>query len=148
MPHFGLMNEDKMTCEEAELLRSRLHIRGGRRRLLEGKVNDGLVTLYDALSHGLRYYELKQDPEKETREDEGELHQQELSIARQLVHSGVLDDLNFVTRFCSIVDQAIDGIVPHISHRELLNSLDEIMTKLGVMPFSEDELPPEDPDTF
>lgn len=148
MPHFRLIDEDKMTREGAELLRTRLHIRGGRRRLLEGKEQDGLVTLYDALSHGLLYFEIKQGSDKETEKDDGELFQRELAIARKLVHSGVLDDLDFVTRLCSLTEQAIDGKVPHMNLLEILKSMDNIMTRLGVMPFSEDDLPPEAPNTF
>lgn len=148
MPHFGLMDEDKMPREESELLRTRLHIRCGKRRLLEGKKQDGLVTLYDALSHALLYFEIKQGTEKETEKDNEELFQRELAIAGKLVRAGILDDLEFIIRFCSLTDQAIDGEVPHMSPQEILDNLDNIMTRLGVMPFSEDDLPPEDPDTF
>lgn len=36
MPHFGLMDADALGPIEAPLMRARLHIRGGRRRLRQG----------------------------------------------------------------------------------------------------------------
>jgi len=59
MPHFGLMDETKMGKADAALMRARLHIRGGRRRLRQKKVAAGLVTLYDALLSAMRWYLLK-----------------------------------------------------------------------------------------
>lgn len=145
MPHFGLMDENKLPPEQAALLRARLHIRAGKRRLLEGKEVDGLATLYDALSNGLRYYAMNHAQDLESTEDDSKFHQQELAIARKLVELGVLDDLDFITRFCSLIDQALDGLVPEINPQELLENLDKTMTSLGVMPFSENKLPPEAP---
>jgi len=141
------MDEDKMSPAEAALLRARLHIRCGRRRLLEGKEEDGLATLYDALNHGLKYYALNRDLDV-GEEDGGGLHHRVLAIARQLVQAGILDDLDFVTRCCSLADHAVEGKVLSINPGEFLHGLDEIMTRLGVMPFAEGELPPEDPATF
>jgi len=56
MPHFGLMDENLMSREEALLLRSRLHYRCGARRLRQGKLPAGVVTLYDALLSAMRWY--------------------------------------------------------------------------------------------
>lgn len=148
MPHFGLMDKGKMSSEEAALLRARLHIRGGRRRLAEGKTGDALAVLYDALGHGLKYYAKHHGLEVETEKDDNELYHIEHAIARQLVQAGVLDDLDFITWFIHLADKAVAGTVPEVNSGELLDGLDEIMVQLGVMPFSESELPPEDPDTF
>ena len=57
MPHFGLMDtRDSFEKPEGALLRARLHIRGGKRRLRQGKISAGIVTLYDALLFALKWY--------------------------------------------------------------------------------------------
>ncbi len=57
MPHAGLMDtKDSFEKPEGALLRARLHIRGGKRRLRQGKISAGIVTLYDALMFALRWY--------------------------------------------------------------------------------------------
>ena len=53
MPHFGLMDPDKMDVYDAALLRSILHVRGGKKRLNEGKISAGVAALYDAVIHAL-----------------------------------------------------------------------------------------------
>ncbi len=49
MPHFGLMDEGSLGPVEGPLMRARLHIRGGKRRLRQGKIAAAIATLYDAL---------------------------------------------------------------------------------------------------
>jgi len=56
MPHFGLMNERNMGPVEGPFLRARLHMRGGKRRLRQGKIAAGIVTLYDALNAAMQAY--------------------------------------------------------------------------------------------
>ena len=55
MPHFGLMDATKMTEADASLLRSRLHMRGGKQRLQNGLFAAGIAALYElgALWHAL-----------------------------------------------------------------------------------------------
>jgi N-acetylglucosamine-6-phosphate deacetylase len=56
MPHAGLMDTDALGPESAALQRARLHIRGGKRRLRQGKISAGLLTLYDALNAAMEWY--------------------------------------------------------------------------------------------
>jgi hypothetical protein len=56
MPHFGLMDEKALGPVEGPLQRARLHVRGGKRRLRQGKVAAGIVTLYDALNGAMQWY--------------------------------------------------------------------------------------------
>src|SRR3989304_5857220 len=56
MPHAGLMDENTLGPVEGPLQRARLHIRGGRRRLRQGKTSAGIVTLYDALLAAMQGY--------------------------------------------------------------------------------------------
>jgi hypothetical protein len=46
---FRLMNEQELGPVAGLLQRARLHLRGGKRRLRQGKISAGIVTLYDAL---------------------------------------------------------------------------------------------------
>ena len=50
------MVERDMEPEEGLLLRCRLHIRGGRRRLRQGKIAAGIVTIYDAMTAAMEWY--------------------------------------------------------------------------------------------
>ena len=45
MPHFGLMNPEELGPKQSALQRARLHIRAGKRRLSQGKISAGIVTL-------------------------------------------------------------------------------------------------------
>jgi hypothetical protein len=63
-PHFGLLDETKMSQEEALLMRAKLHWRGGKRRIEENKGPEGIATLYDALLSALRWHVLTRHMEK------------------------------------------------------------------------------------
>ena len=56
------MDEKTLGPVEGLRQRARLHIRGGKRRLRQGKISAGIVTLYDALEAAMRSY--VDDPEK------------------------------------------------------------------------------------
>jgi len=56
MPHLGLIDERTLGPEIEPLLRARLHIKGGKRRLRQGKISSGIITLADALSSALEWY--------------------------------------------------------------------------------------------
>ena len=56
MPHAGLMDERLLGPVEGPLQRARLHIRGGKRRLRQGKISAGIATLADALSASLEWF--------------------------------------------------------------------------------------------
>jgi hypothetical protein len=49
------MNEDEMPTNKASLLRSKLHIRCGIRRLQQKKYSAGIATIYDAIIAGVRW---------------------------------------------------------------------------------------------
>ena len=149
MPHAGLMNEKDLGPMAGPLLRARLHIRGGRRRLRQGKISAGIVTLYDALEAAMRSY--VDDPEKRGGLDikEGEDLNKEAVLYRLLVRSGVLDGKLDFYAFDGLTEKALSEEIPLVfDYRELLTGIESVMTQLGVMPFDEASLPPEDPKTF
>ena len=73
MPHAGLMDEQALGPVEGPRQRARLHIRGGKRRLRQGKISAGIAALYDALDGAMQSY--CDDQEKKAKLDikEGEI---------------------------------------------------------------------------
>lgn len=148
MPHFGLMDEDALGPVEGPLMRARLHIRCGRRRLREGKISAGIVTLYDALTSGMEYYAADEQRRKRLQVREGENLHDEKTLFRVLRRSDVLDDSLDFSRFYDLVKIAVEEEMPEYDWKGILEQLENIFTQLGIMPFNEDMLPPEKPDTF
>jgi hypothetical protein len=123
-------------------------MRGGKRRLRQGKISAGIVTLYDALEAAMRSY--VDDPEKRGGLDinEGEDLSKEAMLYRLLVRSGVLDGKLDFYAFDNLTEKALSEELTVFDYRELLAGIESVMTQLGVMPFDESALPPEDPRTF
>lgn len=148
MPHFGLMDEKTLGPVEGPRQRARLHIRGGKRRLREGKISAGIVTLYDALEGAMRSYIAGPGRRNALLIREGENLNHEKELYAVLVRSGVLDGTFDFPAFDRLVEKALHEEMPGYDYRELLSGIEAVMTRLGVMPFDEALLPPEDPSTF
>jgi hypothetical protein len=148
MPHAGLMDEEDLGPVEGPRQRARLHIRGGKRRLRQGKISAGIVTLYDALEAAMRSY--LDDLGKKAKLDiqEGENLNDEKTMYAVLVRSGVLDGAFDFGAFGRMEERALNEEIPWFDYGVLLTEIDSVMTQLGVMPFDEASLPPEDPKTF
>ncbi len=65
-----------------------------------------------------------------------------------LVRSGVLDGSFDFEAFDRMTERALNQEMPGYDYRELLKGIEHVMTQMGVMPFDESQLPPEDPSTF
>jgi hypothetical protein len=148
MPHFGLMEEEKLGPVEGPFLRARLHIRGGKRRLREGKIAAGIVTLYDGLEGAMQAYIA--DPKRKAGLiiRTGENLNDEKTLYSVLVRSRVLDSGFDFESFDRLTERALREEMPGYDYRELLAGIESVMTQLGVMPFDEASLPPEDPKTY
>ena len=149
MPHFGLMDtKDSFEKPEGALLRARLHIRGGKRRLRQGKISAGIVTLYDALMFALRWYIASPDRRKALSVREVDDLTNEKTVFGIIKRSKVvIDDFDY-DEFNSLVEKASEEEMPEYDYTGMLRDFEAFMTGLGVMPFDEAELPPEDPATF
>ncbi len=148
MPHAGLMDERTLGPEQGPLQRARLHIRGGRRRLRQGKTAAGIVTLYDALDAALLWYFASPARRAKLSIFPGDDLNDDRTMFRILARSGVLDgDFDFDV-FDRLMERALREELPGYDHREVLSGIERVMTRLGVMPFDETALPPEDPSTF
>jgi hypothetical protein len=148
MPHFGLMDEKKLGPVEGPLQRARLHIRGGRRRLRQGKISAGIVTLYDALEGAMQSYIGEPSRLARLGMRNGEDVSSDTVLYAALVRSGVIDGTFDFESFDRLTERALSEELPGYDYRELLAGIEAVMTQLGVMPFDETLLPPEDPKTF
>ena len=148
MPHFGLMDEDKLGPVEGPLQRARLHIRGGKRRLRQGKISAGIVTLYDALEGAMRSYIA--DSGRLAKLDIGKREDlnNEKALYAALTRAGVIDGTFDFEAFDRLTERALQEEMPAYDYQALLSGIEAVMTQLGVMPFDESLLPPEDPNTF
>lgn len=148
MPHFGLMDEERLGPVEGPLMRARLHIRGGKRRLRQGKTAAAIATLYDSLEGAMRFW--LADPVRRRRV--GFRADEDLNDVRTaydaLVRAGVLDGSFDISGFEKLVEETLDDKVPAYDYDMLLRGLESVMMQLGVMPFDEESLPAEDPKTF
>jgi hypothetical protein len=148
MPHFGLMDEKKLGPVEGPLQRARLHIRGGKRRLHQGKISAGIVTLYDALEGAMWFYigepgrlaKLGIGKDEDVNDDK--------VLYAALVRAGVIDGTFDFEAFDRLTERALREEMTGYDYMELLAGIESVMTQLGVMPFDEAFLPPEDPKTF
>ena len=147
MPHFGLMDADALGDLKAALQRARLHLRSGRRRLSQGKISAGLVTLYDALEQALEWY-VSSPRGRESRGLDGSKERTSRSRYRRLEETGVLDGTFDFDAFDALVEKALREELPGRDCGADLEGVESVMRQLGVMPFDEKALPPEDPRTF
>ncbi len=148
MPHAGLMDEDKLGPEAGPLMRARLHIRGGKRRLRQGKISAGIVTLYDALLAAMDWYIASPDRRRSLQIKKDDNLNDEKIVYAILVRSGILDGRFDFIAFDKLIDIAIRDDMSGYDYTELLEGIESVMTQLSVMPFDENELPKEDPKTF
>ena len=146
MPHFGLMEERSLGPVDGPLQRARLHLRGGKRRLRQGKISAGLVTLYDAMVAAMEFYIERNRARMPVSSDEN-LHSDKVMF-RVLVRAGVLDRQFDFEGFDQLMERALHEDLSGYDYGGLVERIDAVMFRLGVMPFSEESLPPEDPSTF
>jgi len=149
MPHFGLMSTaDSYNTEQGALLRARLHIRGGKRRLRQGKISAGIVTLYDALSFAMRWYISSPERREKLLIRNGESLNDDKTVFEILKRSGLKDPAFDFMELDQLADRALEDEMAGYDYSAVLNSVTSFMTLLGVMPFDESRLPPEDPSAF
>jgi len=141
MPHYGLMDTTKMTEVEAALMRARLHLRGGKRRLQKGLTTPGIAALYDSVLFGMRYYIARHNRCASFVENTDLWDA--VGLFHALTRAGVFDDPLTFNRFSLIVERALWQESFSFDADATLAEVEMILTKLGVMPFNESALPGE-----
>ncbi len=129
-------------------MRAKLHIRAGKRRLRQGKIGPGIVTLYDALTYAIQWYLSDTEHRKGLVINNGENIANDNHAFAILSRAGILDKELDYGSLDSLIDRAMENQMPGYDYSWFLRAVENTMTKLGVMPFDEAELPPEDPSTF
>jgi hypothetical protein len=147
MPHFGLMDEQKLGPVEGLRRRAQLHLRSGKRRLNQGRIAAGIVTLYDAVMAAMEFYAARSDTKK-LAVNPGEDLNDENVLYDVLVRSGVLDGAFDFGAFDRLMENALIRELPGYDYHALLKGVEGLMMKLEVMPFEESSLPPERPEQF
>lgn len=147
-PHFGLLDEAGMSREEALQMRAKLHWRGGKRRMTENKIPEAVATLYDALLSAMRWYVLTRHAQRLGTADEARLEDDQEVIAL-LRRAGVIDasfDLDFLEKTVnkSLLGEDLADLDPGL----FMAQTEKLLTRLELLPFAEDALPPEDPNTY
>ena len=148
MPHAGLMDERALGPEEGPLQRARLHIRGGKRRLRQGKISAGIVTLYDAVCAALEWYFASSERRSHLMIREDDNLKDDKTLYEILIRSGVLDGTFDYGAFNELVEKALHTDFTDYDYEWILKGMEAVMTRLGVMPYDESRLPEEDPSTF
>jgi len=147
MPHFGLMDEYALGPVEGPLMRAKLHIRGGRRRLRQGKISLGIITFYDAMISAMQWYISDPSHKKMFKVNNNEDTNDDRIVYKILTRSGVLDGSFDYDAFNELAEKALYQDMSAYDYTGLLKGIESVMTQLGVMPFDESALPPEDPKT-
>jgi hypothetical protein len=142
------MNEQALGPLEGPLRRAKLHIRSGKRRLRQGKIAAGIATLYDALNAAMQWYIASPEGRRRLRIDKRDNLNDDRTAYTVLVRSGVLDSRFDFEAFDRLLERALAEEMTGYDYGEMLAGIESVMTQLGVMPFDEAELPPEDPGTF
>jgi hypothetical protein len=148
MPHFGLMDETKLGPVAGPFQRSRLHLRAGKRRLRQGKISAGIVTLYDALTAAMESYAAASERTASLSIKPGEDLRNDKILYAVLVRSGVLDGHFDFEMFEQLMERALSDDLSVFDYGPLLAGLECVLTQLRIIPFDESSLPPEKPDAF
>lgn len=148
MPHFGLIDEEKLGPIQGPLMRSRLHIRGGRRRIISGDIANGILALYDALTSAMDFH-LASHPELRDRligAGEDILADRNIFLAFQKlgIIPGDLEwqELDFA------VQMALERNMGDYDWRKLMGKLEACYIRLEAAPFDEGALPAFKPEPF
>lgn len=143
-----MKTEDSFRTEEGALLRARLHIRAGRRRLRQGKISAGIVTLYDALLFAMQWYAASDERRQMLKITDKDNLKDDKVLYSVLTRSGVLDGNFDYPAFDALAEKAGEDEMKGFDYTDMLKGLESVMGQLGVMPFDEKNLPAEAPSTF
>ncbi|MGO9377843.1 MAG: hypothetical protein ACLPN1_19135 [Dissulfurispiraceae bacterium] len=141
------MNERSLGPEKGPLLRARLHIIGGKKRLKEGDISAGIVTLYDALNGAMEWYIASPERMMRLLVAEGDDLNDDRSVYDILVRSQVLDGSFDFVAFDRLVEKALHEEMPDYNYHKMLKGLETVMIRLGVMSYDELAPSPEDLET-
>ncbi len=144
MPHFFLMDEDKLEPMEAAKIRCQLHIRGGLKLFELDKITHGIGTLYDSIFHAMQYYAHKHgwNLANHILRDEESLNS---IFQEKSVFPSSFDFLKLKSISELLIEQEIDE--NSMDKNQVWQELKEILTILGTYPYDDTKLPEDDDNT-
>ncbi len=143
MPHFEHTYNKNLEPGQELLMRVKLHIRGGKRRLREGKISLGILTLYDALNSAMQWYVTFAEHKKMLRIMASDDLNDDSNLFDVLMRSGVIERGFSYDAFNELVDTALKKDMSSYDYSDIVKNIEFVMTQLGIMPFDKNELPPD-----
>lgn len=134
-----------MKQADADLLRVRLHLRGGARRFERGMLAPGIASLFDALRYAMRWYILFPEHRAQLGLQDGEDFKEDKDLFARLVRGGVIEGAFDYAAFEQLVERSLDDAAFKFDSAQVLARLVKVMTELEIMPFDEAALPPANP---
>ena len=145
MPHFGLVPEHGLSEDQMLLLRSRLHVRSGLRRIREENYSAGIATLYDALVSAMHFYILAHKPILSLLQY-NEFVSSDLLLYNYLTNEKTIKSSFDFKKFQELMNTGLDSSLKKTDINDsFLISLQDIFTQLAILPFNDADLPPENP---
>ncbi|MFX0040925.1 MAG: hypothetical protein ACFFCY_13685 [Promethearchaeota archaeon] len=141
MPHFGLIDEKLPEMEQC-LLRARLHIRGGKKRIKKGEFSAGVAALYDAFIFSLYWYFLSDDMLKPLLFNGDGTYNDEEILYLILLSYGKIDGTFDLKGFLKLTIKAINNELNEVNDT-FMQDFDSLMEQLKVLPYNENRLPQE-----
>ncbi|MBI5695173.1 MAG: hypothetical protein HZC51_05435 [Nitrospirae bacterium] len=135
-----------MSTGDAELMRARLHVRAGHRRLRQGKAGTGISVMYDAFLASLRWYAASPERLAWLGLPEGDGYDYERRVYDALARAGLTEGGPDFGSFEELSERALEKDLAGLDYQPTIIQLEHFLTNIGVMPFDEDSLPPEAPD--
>jgi hypothetical protein len=145
MPFLGHTENNKPCAEEVLFVRARLHKHTGTRRLREGKISLGIVTLYCALNSAMQWYVACPEHARKLLVKSNDNLNDDNILFDILRRSGVITSGFDYSAFSELVDEALFKNVSEFNYSGILTDIESVMTQLGILPFDESELPLDDP---
>ena len=129
----GFLDVNRLTDARTELLCARLYLRAGKRRMKEGFRPHDMAAFYNSVFFGMRYYILKHKGCAVFVNDHDLWDAANLFQA--LARAGVFNDPLLFNRFSLVVERALWGKSYSFDPNTLLEEVEGILTKLGVLPY-------------
>jgi hypothetical protein len=143
MPHTGLINE-AVPIEEALLMRARLHVRGGWIRFSEGRREDAIAAIYDALSSAMQRFLFQSVSGQAMKINKNEDPSNDLTLFTILKRSGIFDESVNLDDFMYIyqtLDDALENRLSSFDETRFIEITNKLLVNLDVLPFDMSDLP-------
>lgn len=135
MTQDDLLDTTQMTEARTALICARLNLRGAKRRLQSGHTVSGIAALYDSVIFGMRYYiaRHKRCPAFLENIDPWDA----MSLSHALTRAGVFEDPLVLNHFSWLVERVCWQESFSFDTDVILVEVQEILTRLQVIPFNE-----------